>query len=123
MEVKNPLDPPEGELPLLPGAFVRVEIDGKQAQDVATVPRNALVDGDQVWVVAEDDTIAPRSLTISWSDDTNVYATDGVRDGERLLVTDLPTLIKGMPVRVSDSRNTLAEAESTKGKEPVSDAG
>ena len=121
VEVQNPLDPPEGELPLLPGAFVRVEIDGKQAQDVAPVPRSALFDGDQVWVVAEDDTIAPRSLRISWTDDETVYATDGVKDGERLLVTDLPTLVKGMSVRVSESGGALAEAEPT--KEAVSDAG
>ena len=52
VQVKDPLDPPAGELPLLPGAFVRVEIDGKQAEDVAPVPRAALSEGNRIWVVA-----------------------------------------------------------------------
>lgn len=103
VEVVNPLDPPAGELPLLPGAFVRVEIDGKQAEDVAAVPRSALSEGNRVWVVADDDTITPRDLRISWTDGDTVYATAGVDDGERLLVTDLPTLVKGMTVRVAES--------------------
>ncbi len=112
VQVKNPLDPPLGELPLLPGAFVRVEIDGKQAQDVAPVPRTAVSEGRHVWVVAADDTIAPRELTIAWSDGETVYASAGVEDGERLLTTDLPTLVKGMTVRVADAKPAAAELQA-----------
>jgi RND family efflux transporter MFP subunit len=119
VEVKDPLDPPKGELPLLPGAFVRVEIDGKQAQDIAPVPRNAVVEGNRVWVVAQDDTIVPRQLSVAWADAETVYARDGVNDGDRLMVTDLPTLVKGMRVRVSDAKEPIAEAP----KDEASDAG
>lgn len=110
VQVKDPLDPPDGELPLLPGAFVRVEIDGKRAQDVSPVPRTALTEGSRVWVVAEDDTISPRELTIAWSDGETVFASAGVKDGERLMVTDLPTLAKGMAVRVSDAKPDESDA-------------
>ncbi len=104
VRVEHPLDPPEGELPLLPGAFVRVEIDGKQAVDVSPVPRTALSEGNRVWVVASDNTITPSELTIAWSDGDTVFASAGVKDGDRLLVTNLPTLVKGMTVRVSDAK-------------------
>jgi len=119
VEVKDPLDPPPGELPLLPGAFVRVQIDGKQAQGVTPVPRDALFEGSRVWVVAQDDSIEPRDLKIAWSDGDTVFATAGVEDGDRLMVTDLPTLAKGMAVRVAEAKDTLAEAA----KESESDAG
>ena len=119
VEVKNPLDPPEGELPLLPGAFVRVEIEGGKAQDVTPVPRGALFDGEQVWVVAENDTLEPRTLSVAWADGDTVYARAGVNDGERLLVTDLPMLVKDMKVRVSETKAPIAEAP----KEATSDAG
>lgn len=120
VQVLNPLDPPEGELPLLPGAFVRVEIDGKQAEDVSPVPRTALSEGNRVWVVAEDDTIAPRELTIAWSDGETVFASAGVQDGEQLLVTDLPTLVKGMTVRVSEAEPAAVETPEPK-EEDASD--
>ena len=120
VQVLNPLDPPKGELPLLPGAFVRVEIDGKQAEDVSPVPRTALSEGNRVWVVAEDDTIAPRELTIAWSDGDTVFASAGVQDGEQLLVTDLPTLVKGMTVRVSEVEPAAVETPEPK-KEDASD--
>lgn len=120
VQVLNPLDPPAGELPLLPGAFVRVEIDGKQAEDVSPVPRTALSEGNRVWVVAEDDTIAPRELTIAWSDGETVFASAGVQDGERLMVTDLPTLVKGMTVRVSEAEPAAVETPEPK-EEDASD--
>ena len=114
VQVLNPLDPPQGELPLLPGAFVRVEIDGKQAEDVTPVPRTALSEGSRVWVVAADNTIAPRDLSIAWSDGETVFASAGVADGEQLLVTDLPTLVKGMTVRVSEAKPAVADAPDAK---------
>ena len=117
VQVLNPLDPPEGELPLLPGAFVRVEIDGKEAEDVSPVPRTALSEGSRVWVVAKDNTIAPRQLSIAWSDGETVYASAGVEDGERLLITDLPTLVKGMTVRVSEAKPADADAAKPKDKD------
>ncbi len=121
VQVKNPLDPPKGELPLLPGAFVRVEIDGKQAEDVSPVPRSALSEGSRVWVVASDDTIAPRDLTIAWSDGETVFASAGVEDGDRLMVTDLPTLVKGMTVRVSEAKPELAAASEADKDEGAAD--
>lgn len=114
VQVLNPLDPPAGELPLLPGAFVRVEIDGKQAEDVSPVPRTALSEGSRVWVVAEDSTITPRELTIAWSDGETVFASAGVQDGERLMVTDLPTLVKGMTVRVSEPEPASSDTPASK---------
>ncbi len=110
VEVKDPLDPPQGELPLLPGAFVRVEIDGRNAQDVAPVPREAVFGGDRVWIVADDDTLQPSELQIAWSDDETVFARSGVEDGARLLLTDLPALVEGMSVRVSESTDTRVGA-------------
>ena len=47
-----------------------------------------------------------------------MFASAGVEDGERLLVTDLPTLVKGMSVRVSDGDASEAGAPSSEDEEP-----
>lgn len=102
VEVKDPLDPPPGELPLLPGAFVSVELDGQRTQDVVGVPLEATFEGNRVWVIAEDGTVEARTLNVVWTAEGMLFATTGVADGDRLMVTDLPVVVDGMTVRVGD---------------------
>ena len=42
--------PPPGELPLLPGAFVEVELSGQSVPQVVPVPRVAVYEGRKAWV-------------------------------------------------------------------------
>lgn len=105
VEVQSPLDPPQGELPLLPGAFVTVRFAGKTLGSMPQVPRAALVDGRYVWSIEPDNTLAKHELTIAWQDNEHVYVRSGIEPGIRLLLTDLPALTQGMVVRTEDSDN------------------
>ena len=58
--VPNPLGA-DGELPLLPGAYVDVAIDGRVLEQVLRVPRIALDDGNKVWVVEREGILGSRS--------------------------------------------------------------
>jgi RND family efflux transporter MFP subunit len=100
--VENPFDPPDGQLPLLPGAFITAEIDGKQLAEVIAVPRTALVEGDRAWVVDGEGKLAKRTLSIAWKDRDHVWARSGIVDGERVVTTSVPA-VEGMSVRVGDS--------------------
>lgn len=102
VEVKDPLDPPAGELPLLPGAFVSVELDGQRTQEVVGVPLEAAYEGNRVWVITEDNTVHSRTLEVVWTDANMLFAASGVEDGDRLMVTDLPIVVDGMAVRIND---------------------
>jgi RND family efflux transporter MFP subunit len=98
--IDDPLDTPDGGVPLLPGAFVEVEISGTNQEHVFVLPRAAVHQGDTVWVVESDSTLGVRKVRITWTGADEVYAKGGLSDGERVIVTPLPTAILGMPVEV-----------------------
>jgi RND family efflux transporter MFP subunit len=100
IRVADPLDHPDGQLPLLAGSFVSVEIKGKP-QEVRVVPRTALYDGHYTWVVDEGE-LRKADLEIAWSDNDNVYVTQGVNEGDRLVVSPISAPLKGMKVEVID---------------------
>jgi RND family efflux transporter MFP subunit len=98
VEVLDPFDPPAGELPLLPGAFVEVELEGQAATQVVAVPRVAVLDGHHVWVVDDAQRLRKRELRIGWSDSERIYTLGGLATGDRVVVTPPSTALEGMEV-------------------------
>ncbi len=125
VEVERPFDPPPGELPLLPGAFVEVELEGQQAQPVIAVPRLAIVEGHHAWVVDAQQRLRKRELRISWGDRERVYVTAGLSTGERVVVTPPPTALEGMEVRSEawKAAEALPDAAATQVSAATHDAG
>jgi multidrug efflux pump subunit AcrA (membrane-fusion protein) len=56
---------PRATLPLLLGSFVRVQIAGSPLADTTEVPRVALVDDHQVWLV-EGGKLTAREVEVAW---------------------------------------------------------
>lgn len=101
VEVQRPLDPPPGELPLLPGAFVEVELEGRELAQVIALPRVAVFEGRFAWVVDDEQRLRKRELQIDWGDDEQVHVTAGLRAGEKVVVMPPPLALEGMVVRSS----------------------
>lgn len=99
LEVQNPLDPPDGGLPLLVGAFVDVTIDGRERDGALSVPRTAIYDGDTVWVVNSDERLEPRTVTTGWSLSTSVEVRSGLKAGDKVVTTPLSGPIAGTRVK------------------------
>jgi RND family efflux transporter MFP subunit len=89
--------PISGQEPLLPGAFVEVELVGRTLDGVVAVPRAALDGTEAVWVAA-DDTLQRREVQVGWRTEDHVYVTDGLEPGDRAVVTALAQPVQGMPV-------------------------
>lgn len=106
VEIDRPLDPQPGELPLLTGAFVSAEIAGRALTNGRIVPRNAVFEGNQVWVVDDEGKLRRRTLTVALGDDERLVATAGIEAGERVVLTPLRTPAAGMSVRVDDKEQT-----------------
>jgi len=106
----------DGGLPLLAGAYVEVAIEGAPFERAFQIPRQALYEGNVVWVMQPGDTLAKRVLEIAWGDAANVYATGGLQDGDLLVLTRLSAPIEGMAVR----RVEEAAADSSAPKAPPS---
>jgi RND family efflux transporter MFP subunit len=112
--VPKPLDG-ESAVPLLPGSFVRVDIEGRELSEVYEVPRAALVDGDTLWVVDGKSRLLRRKVVLAWRFEASgvVYVSEGLVPGDRVVTTPLALPIDGMKVRVVAEEKSNAAGEPT----------
>jgi RND family efflux transporter MFP subunit len=87
------------EIPLTPGMFVRVEIEGRRLQGAIRVPRHAVHGDDQVWVV-RDERLFVREVKIVRSDADYAYIVSGIQDGDTVVTSPLDVVTEEMAVRV-----------------------
>jgi RND family efflux transporter MFP subunit len=85
--------------PLLINSYVSVAIKGTELKDIFSIPRSALRDNDTVWIVSTNSTLEIRAAEVIWRDRSRVFITKGLTEGERLIVSDLPTPVAGMPLK------------------------
>jgi len=105
--VKDPLalDASDGKTPaLLIGMYVRVEIDGPELENVLELPRTALRDGRNVWVLGPDNTLDTREVEIAWRGRDTVLIRGGLQDGDRVITSGLAAPVKGMPLQIEGAK-------------------
>jgi len=85
--------------PLLINSYVSVAIKGTELESIFSLPRSALHDDDTVWIIGTNSTLEIRPVTIIWRDRERVFVTEGLKAGERLIVSDLATPVAGMPLK------------------------
>jgi len=98
VEVAQPFDGSAGGVALLPGMFVEVLIQGRILKDVFAVPRDAIRQGNKVWVV-EDGRLRIRTPEIVRADKDFAYVVSGLEDGVDVVLSSLDTVVDGMEVR------------------------
>jgi RND family efflux transporter MFP subunit len=113
VSINNPMDPPDGYLPILIGAYVDIEITGRDVPDVYLLERSAVVDGSTVWIVDENNSLSSTKVEIAWSDENTVAVSEGLAEGDRIVSMPPALPIEGMPVRI------MGEPEETGVTTPV----
>lgn len=118
VEIDDPLElgkaPEERGLPLLIGASVRVQIDAGAARGVFEIPREALRDGEVVWVV-QGGRLAVRSIRIVWRRAETLLVGSGLVDGDLVIVSPLAGAARGMAVRaVEDAGRPVPQAAAVR---------
>ncbi len=98
VEVANPFDTSGGKPPLLPGVFADVYIKGRVLKQAFAIPRDAIREGNQIWLV-NDNTLHIRTLNIVRTDKDYAYTNSGVDDGSQIITSSLDVVIEGMKVR------------------------
>jgi hypothetical protein len=91
----------EPTLPLLIGAYVCVEIDGREVDDVYVIPRTAIREGDRVWIMDEEDRLSVRDVEIIWRRKDDVFVADAIQPGELIVTSRIATPIPGMTLRTN----------------------
>lgn len=100
---------------LLLGSYVRVEITGTSLPHAAAIDRELIHDGNHVWIMDDQGTLDIRPVEIAFRGEDKVLVTGGIRDGERLVTSNLPSPVQGMSLRLKDiEAATFSGAETTK---------
>jgi RND family efflux transporter MFP subunit len=100
--------------PLSFGRFVRAEISGIEVANLIELPRYAVNSNAQLWVITPERTLEQRTVEIYRRDRNSVYLTDGLADGEWVMLTQLQTPLNGMRVRTPEDIEQVV-------REPVSE--
>jgi len=99
IEVHEPFKIKNGRPPLTPGMFVEVLIQGKVLKNCIAVPRDAIHNGNEVWVV-NGDKIHIVNIEIARADAEIVYAVKGLEDNCVVVTSQLDAVTQAMEVRV-----------------------
>lgn len=85
---------------LLVGQYLTAEIEGAVVDDAVVLERRLLRDGDQVWIMNDDNKLEVRPVEIVYRGREQVLVGTGIRDGERIVSTDIATVADGMELRL-----------------------
>ncbi|WOJ93095.1 efflux RND transporter periplasmic adaptor subunit [Congregibacter variabilis] len=99
--VDNPLDLQQHSEPMRFGLFVRAQITGGTVPEAVLLPQSALHGENDVFVYS-DGLLQRRRVTVARVGPEGVLVTDGLADGEQVVITRLELMFEGMAVAVSD---------------------
>jgi RND family efflux transporter MFP subunit len=91
---KNSNQPP---LPI--GLFVNAEIEGRWVEDIISLPRAAMRNGNQVLIVDADNRLRFRDVEMLRFDREEVLVKSGLRPGELVNISPIQTVVDGMRVK------------------------
>jgi hypothetical protein len=90
---------------VLIGSYLRAEIQGQELDRLAKVDRRWIHDQDTVWLMNTDNTLEIRQVTIAYRGQHDAFISEGLKTGDRLVVTDISAPTDGMPIRLNTSRS------------------
>lgn len=116
--VDDPLT--SGTVPLVLNDYVKVDIQGRELDNVYELPRSALRRGETVWV-ANGHALDIRNVAIVWRDGERVYVQTGLAPGERVVLSDIPAPVQGMPLELTGAE-AAGDNATARQKQPTQGA-
>ncbi|MBB4631438.1 efflux RND transporter periplasmic adaptor subunit [Sphingosinicella soli] len=110
---------PNPKQALLPGQFVRAKIGAGTRADGILVPQRAVSvteAGGSVFVVGAKDTAAVRAVKLGRLQGGNWVIEDGLRAGDRVVVSGLQAVRPGQPVRIAGAASAKAAEKASGSK-------
>ena len=117
VEVPEPFDALNGRPPLLPGVFAEVLIQGNTLRNAVAVPRDAIREGNQIWLV-NGNRLGIRPLKIVRVDKSFAYVASDVLDKANVVISSLDAVIDGMEVRTEADVTPRGEQAGGDGDNP-----
>lgn len=102
LRIPNPLESP---VPLHINAYAYVDMIGKTVENIHAIPPDALHKGGEVWLMNAEDRLEIRSVHVLWMTREQVFIDEGLADGERLVLTDIPAPMPNMKLTLTQDNN------------------
>jgi RND family efflux transporter MFP subunit len=118
LNIEDPLGQ-RGDLPLLLGSFVDVAIRAQPIDDAIRLPRVALRNGRNVYVMNDANVLEIREVHIVWTEPDAVLVTGGLGSNERVVISRISTPVPNMPLRTAEP---MPEAAPSDRNEPAAQA-
>jgi RND family efflux transporter MFP subunit len=113
VNIENPLGK-RGDLPLLLGSFVDVSIGAQPIADAIRLPRVALRNGRNVYVMNDQDMLEIRDVQIAWTEPDAVLVTGGLGSNERIVTSRIATPVPNMLLRTAKPAPEAAPPDANK---------
>jgi membrane fusion protein, multidrug efflux system len=110
---------------LLPGLYVRVQIEQAKAGNAMLLPQQAVTrsdQGDTAMVVGADGKVSPRTLKLGGAQDGQWVVLEGLQPGEQVMVDGFQKLRPGATVKPVPWQRTVAKAPAPAASAPASAA-
>lgn len=101
----------DSSMPLAVGLFVTAEIAGMQEQFALTMPRDALRNEDEVYVINDEERLEIRKVAVLSTSEDRVWLSGGVSEGEQVVTSTIPAAVDGMQVQAVRRDATLAASQ------------
>lgn len=102
VDVPNPMDPPDGQPPMLIGSFVDVSLMGKPTEDVVAVPITSVREGREVLLLSSENTLHIEPVTLAWTTDSQAMVRGDIQAGDRAITSTLSFALEGMSLQVQE---------------------
>lgn len=83
---------------LMIGSYVEANMQAREIRDVIRLDRSYVRDNETVWVM-NDGKLHIRDVEIVFKDDQYAYIQQGLDEGEKVVTTNLATVVEGAPLR------------------------
>ena len=107
VRIENPLGQ-RGDLPLLLGSFVDVAIGAQPIDNAIRLPRVALRNGRDVYVMNDQNLLEIREVQITWMEPDAVLITGGIEADERVVTSRIATPVPNMLLRTAEPSEEVA---------------
>ncbi|MCR9291375.1 MAG: efflux RND transporter periplasmic adaptor subunit [bacterium] len=116
--VPDPLGRKSNAPALILDTLMEVEIEGRLIENVVRLSRDYIRDRDTAWVM-KDGKLEIRECEIVFRDAEYAYVSQGLEDGEEVVITTLATVADGVGLRKVDEANRM---DSPSSEPPSSEA-
>lgn len=99
----------QGQPPLIIGEFVEASITANEIRDVVRLSRNYVRKDETVWVM-KNGKLNINKVNIVFTDNQYAYISQGLDEGDKVVVTNIATVVEGAGLRVE------ADSVGNKGK-------